>query len=163
MSLQLQRAKTPNYAVGQVNNHVVLMVEDQQDSRSELRQVLELNGYRVIDTDNGQEAARRARQIQPDLLLVDLDVPLLYGLVAARQIIKHAQLETLPVVIVTREDAVDPAPMMEVGSGRNEYVTRLSDYNQLEQLLDYLLPVSSPTASSPARQRSLVHSATMRP
>jgi DNA-binding response OmpR family regulator len=144
MSVQLQRAGAPNYAAGHVDNHVVLMVEDQQDSRSELKQVLELSGYRVIDTDNGQEAARRARQIQPDLLLVDLDVPLLYGLVAARQIIKHAQLEMLPVVIVTREDAVDQAPMMEVGSGRNEYVTRLSDYHQLEQLLDYLLPVSSP-------------------
>jgi DNA-binding response OmpR family regulator len=159
MSLRLQRAEAPSFAAvhraTKVDNHVVLMVEDHQDSRSELKQVLELSGYRVIDTDNGQEAARRARQIKPDLLLVDLDVPLLYGLVAARQIIKHAQLETLPVVIVTREEALDPAPLMEVGSRRNEYVTRLSDYDQLEQLLDYLLPVLSPTADTPLHLRQV--------
>ena len=119
---------------------VVLMVEDQEDERAEMKQLLELSGYRVIDTDNGQDAAKRARFIQPDLVLVDLDVPLLYELVAARQIIKSAQLGILPVVIVTREDTLDPAAMMEVGVRQNEYVTRLSDYLQLEHLLDYLLP-----------------------
>lgn len=73
-------------------------------------------------------------------------MPLLYELVAARQIVKSAKLGSLPVVIVTREDTVDPAAMMEVGVRRNEYVTRLSDYQQLEHLLDYLLPVGSRVA-----------------
>lgn len=121
---------------------VVLMVEDQEHTRIEMKRVLELNGYRVIDTDNGQDAAKRARYVSPDLLLVDLDVPLLYGMVAARQIVKNAQLGILPVVIVTREAAVDPSAIMEVGVRSNEYVTRLSDYQQLEHLLDYLLPLS---------------------
>ena len=76
------------------------MVEDYQDARQELKQVLKLRGYRVIDTDNGQDVARQARQTHPDLLVVDMDVPLLYGLVAARQIIKHAQVGPMPVVIV---------------------------------------------------------------
>lgn len=145
MSLNPRWANTPNNVAGPVSsegsNHVVLMVEDHQDARPELKQVLRLKGYRVIDTDNGQDAARQARQIPPDLLVVDLDVPLLYGLVAARQIIKHAQVGPLPVVIVTHEDVVDPAPMIEVGANRNEYVTRLSDYKELQPLLDYLLPV----------------------
>ncbi len=78
-----------------------------------------------------------------------MDVPLLYGLVAARQIIKNARVGPLPVVIVTHEDVVDPAPMMEVGASRNEYVTRLSDYQELKHLLDYLLPVLPPTADAP--------------
>jgi len=71
-----------------------------------------------------------------------LDVPLLYELVAARQIVKNAQLGILPVVIVTREDRVDPAAIMEVGVRRNEFVTRLHDYHQLEHLLDYLMPIA---------------------
>ena len=147
MSFNLHKAKAPVNDFGhrylwttQSDNPVVLMVEDQEDERAEMKQVLELNGYRVIDTDNGQDAAKRARFIPPDLVLVDLDVPLLYELVAARQIVKSAQLGILPVVIVTREDTVDPTAMMEVGVRRNEYVTRLSDYLQLEHLLDYLLP-----------------------
>jgi CheY-like chemotaxis protein len=130
----------------QPENPLVLMVEDQEDQRAEMKQVLELNGYRIIDTDNGQDAAKRARFIPPDLVLIDLDVPLLYELVAARQIVKSAQLGSLPVVIVTREDRVDPEAMMEVGVRRNEFVTRLNDYQQLEHLLDYLLPVGARTA-----------------
>jgi two-component system, cell cycle response regulator DivK len=147
MLSHLNKAKAPGYEFGpgtlrttQSDIPVVLMVEDQEEARAEMKQVLELNGYRVIDTDNGQDAVKRARVTSPDLVLVDLNVPLLYELVAARQIIKSAQLGILPVVIVTREDTVDPAAMMEVGVRRNEYVTRLSDYQQLEHLLDYLLP-----------------------
>jgi DNA-binding response OmpR family regulator len=122
-------------------NHVVLLVEDDREARPELKQVLKQKGCRVIDTDNGQDAAREARQTPPDLLVVNMDVPLLYGLVAARLIIEHGELGQLPVVIVTHEDVVDPAPMMEVGTTRDEYVTRLFDYEELRPLLDYLLPV----------------------
>jgi DNA-binding response OmpR family regulator len=143
MSLNTQWADAPNDfadpASSNGDNQVVLTVLDHMEARPELRQILQLNGYRVIDTDNGQDAARQARRTHPDLLVVDMDVPLLYGLVAARQIIKHAQVGPVPVVIVTHEDAVDPLPMMEVGASRNEYVTRLSDYQELQHLLDYLL------------------------
>jgi len=74
-------------------------------------------------------------------------VPLLFELVAARQILKQAQLQ-LPVVIVTHEDVIDPSSIMEVGARRNEYVTRLCDYDQLQDLLDYLLPVLPPAPVS---------------
>jgi DNA-binding response OmpR family regulator len=119
----------------------VLLVEDQEEVRRDLKRIMVMNGYRLIDTDNGRDAVKSARDTHPDLLMVDLDVPLLYGLVAARQIIKQAQLEPVPVVIVTHDDTVDPYPMMEMGVRRNEYVTRLDDYEQLGNLLDYLLPI----------------------
>ncbi|MDX6499819.1 MAG: two-component system, cell cycle response regulator DivK [Blastocatellia bacterium] len=127
-------------------NPVVLIVEDHPDTRSELTQMLELNGYRVIETDNGLDAVKRALYVHPDLLLVDLNVPLLYEMVAARQIVKNARLGSVPVVIATHEDAVDAAAIMELGVRRNEYVTRLSDYQQLECLLDYLLSVKPKAA-----------------
>jgi DNA-binding response OmpR family regulator len=135
-------------------DRVVLTVLDHLGARPELRQVLQRNGYRVIDTDNGQDAAKSAFHTHPDLIVVDMDVPLLYELVAARQIIKHARVGPMPVVIVTHEDIVDPAPMLEVGASRNEYVTRLSDYQELQPLLDYLLPVMPSTDYAGARERS---------
>lgn len=166
MSLNLHPTKAPNsdfaprsLRVSHADNSVVLMVEDREDARSEMKKVLELNGYRVIDTDNGRDAAKRARDVYPDLLLVDLDVPLLYEMVAARQIVKNAQLGIVPVVIVTREPEVDPGALLEVGVRRNEYVTRLSDYDQLEHLLDYLLPVSPPMANAAAPVHRLSQSA----
>ena len=120
---------------------LVLLVKDQEDTLLEIKQVLDSKGYRVIDADNGQDAAKRARYAHPELVLVDLEVPLLYELVAARQIMKQALLGDVPVVIVTHEEELDAGALMEVCVRRNEYVTRLSDYEQLEQLLDYLLPV----------------------
>src|SRR5678815_1330176 len=66
---------------------VVLMVGDCLDAQSELKEALKRKGYSVIDTDNERDAAEQARQNRPDLLLVDMDVPLLCGLVAARQIV----------------------------------------------------------------------------
>ena len=127
-------------------NSLVLLVKDHEETLCDMKHVLELNGYRVMDTDNGQAAVKQARYAHPDLLLVDLDVPLLYELVAARQIIKNSTVglvpAVIPVVIVSHESEFDPAPMMEVNLRRNEYVTRLSDYDQLAYLLEYLLPIS---------------------
>lgn len=143
-----------NRAPSDAANRVALTVLDHLGARPELRQILQLNGYRVIDTDNGQDAAKSAFHTHPDLLVVDMDVSLLYELVAARQIIKHARVGPMPVLIVTHEDTLDPAPMIEVGASRNEYVTRLSDYQELQPLLDYLLPVMPSTDYAGARERS---------
>ena len=132
----------------------VLLVMDHSDACPELRDVLLQRGYRVINTDNGLDAARYAQQGPPDLLVVDMDVPLLYELVAARQISRHARVEPMPVVIVTHEGLVDPGPLMEVGASRHEFVTRISDYRELKPLLDYLLPVLAPTPDANSNQIS---------
>lgn len=153
MSANPIRAGATGYPWGQAlrrqatdGNSLVLLVKDHDETLSDMKHVLELNGYQVMDTDNGQSAVKQARYAHPDLLLVDLDVPLLYELVAARQIIKNSRVgvvpAVIPVVIVSHESEFDPAPMMEVNLRRNEYVTRLSDYDQLAYLLEYLLPIS---------------------
>jgi CheY-like chemotaxis protein len=153
MSVNPTTAGVNRYPVGQTlrrqttaGNFLVLLVKDNEETLSDMKQVLELNGYRVMDSDNGQAAAKQASDAHPDLLLVDLDVPLLYELVAARQIIKNSRLglpPMVPVVIVSHERDFDSGPMMEVSLRRNEYVTRLSDYDQLSHLLEYLLPIAS--------------------
>ena len=160
MSLDAQLSAENEAAPASSNgaNHVVLMVEDYQNARAELKLALKQKGYRVIDTDNGRDATVKARETHPDLLVVDMDVPLLYGLVAARQIVKHAQVGPIPVVIITHDDVVDPAPMIEVGATRNEYVTRLSDYESLQNLLDYLLPLLPPTAEAGPERKPFLNS-----
>lgn len=160
-------AETPNDAApvsANGANHVVVMVEDHQGARAELKLALKLKGFQVFDTDNGRDAARQARETHPDLLVVDMDVPLLYGLVAARQIVKHAQIGPIPVVVITHEDLVDPAPIIELGARRNEYVMRLSDYESLQHLLDYLLPGLPATADAgPERMPFLTSDEATRP
>jgi two-component system cell cycle response regulator DivK len=143
MSQYSPSPEAPKYRFGraqsETENPVVLVVDDQADGRPELTEVLELNGCRVIQTDNGLDAVKRALDLHPDLLLVDLNVPLLYELMAARQIVKNARLGGLPVIVASHDDAFDASAIMELGVRRNEYVTKLSDYQQLECLLAYLL------------------------
>ena len=71
MSLKPHWSEMANDLIGPVSanggNHVVLIVEDYWDARPELKHVLKQKGYRVIDTDNGRDAAREARQTHPDL------------------------------------------------------------------------------------------------
>ena len=137
----ITRSNVASSASANESKPIVLMVEDYLDAQSELKKILKRKGYSVIDTDNGLDATEQARENHPDLLFVDMDVPLLYELMVARQIVKNAVSGPLPVVIVTHECMVDPMPFIELGANRNEYVTRLSDYAELQPLLDYLLPV----------------------
>ncbi|MGH9941365.1 MAG: response regulator [Pyrinomonadaceae bacterium] len=123
----------------------ILLVEDDEDARAELKQMLQRSGYRVVDTDNGRDAATGARYARPDLLFVDLDVPLLYELTAARRIVQQARLGQLPVVLITHGSEAEEYPL-EANVRRNEYVTRLADYEQLEHLLEYLLPTGPAAA-----------------
>lgn len=95
------RQSTTSSVCSKRGKPVVLMVEDHQDAQLELKQLLTKKGYRVIDTDNGQDAMQKAREARPDLLVVDMDVPLLFELVAARQILKNAQMGPIPALIVT--------------------------------------------------------------
>lgn len=153
MSLNSYRAYASDHVEDQTSRRrsepdkpLVLLVKDEEDGLLEMKQVLERSGYRVIDTDNGQDAAKRAQFTHPDLVLVDLDVPLLYEVCAARQIMKQAFLGAVPFVIVIHEAEPDAYSMMEVHVRPNEYVTRLSDYEQLGHLLEYLLPAGPKAA-----------------
>ncbi len=142
---------------------IVLIVEDHRDARCELKHVLRQKGCRVIDTDNGRDATQRLLKITPDLLLIAMDVPLLYGLVAARQIIKNAGVGPLPVLVVTHENAGDLEQLSEVGISNNEYVTPLSGYREFQDLLDYLLPILPATEHGYSGREPQPESAGVRP
>ncbi len=62
----------------------VLLVEDDEDTRSMLRRGLEVFGYRVTEAVNGREAIELASSKCPDLILMDLGLPVVDGFAAAR-------------------------------------------------------------------------------
>src|SRR5919107_6147165 len=78
----------------------VLVVEDFEDNRFMMRRLLEMSGYRVIEAVNGQEAVETARREHPDLILMDLSLPLLDGLAATRRIREQDGLSKVPIVAV---------------------------------------------------------------
>ena len=116
----------------------VLLVEDTEDNRFMMRRLLEMSGYRVVEAMNGEEAVRLARAESPQLILMDLSLPVIDGLAATRLIRKVPDLESTPIIAVSAHDSSDfQAEAVEAGC--NSYVTKPIDFNELEQLIRQLL------------------------
>lgn len=79
----------------------VLIAEDNPVNRELLRELLEVRGYTVVEACDGQEALRMVEQTQPDLLLLDIGMPVLDGFAVASKIRENPRLAQLPVVAVT--------------------------------------------------------------
>jgi CheY-like chemotaxis protein len=116
-----------------------MVVEDFEDNRFMMRRLLEMSGYRVLEAINGEEAVKLAEQEQPDLILMDLSLPLLDGLAATRRIRQHDSLRNVPIIAVSAHDTAD-FHADALAAGCNDYVTKPIDFDKLESLLSDLLP-----------------------
>ena len=79
----------------------ILIAEDNAVNRELLRELLEIRGYTVAEACDGEEALRMIEQAQPDLLLLDIGMPLLDGFGVVGKIRENPRMATLPVVAVT--------------------------------------------------------------
>jgi CheY-like chemotaxis protein len=79
----------------------VLVAEDNPINRELLRELLENRGYAVVEACDGQEALRMIEQTHPDILLLDIGMPVLDGFAVMRKIRENPSLATLPVLAVT--------------------------------------------------------------
>jgi CheY-like chemotaxis protein len=117
----------------------VLVVEDFEDNRFMMRRLLEMSGYRVIEAVNGQQAVEAAESERPDIILMDLSLPMLDGLAATRRIRAQDGLGKVPIIAVSAHDSAD-FHSEALAAGCNDYVTKPIDFDQLVQLLDRLTP-----------------------
>jgi two-component system, cell cycle response regulator DivK len=116
----------------------VIVVDDCADIRELLRVVLEARGYHVLEAEDGRAAVELAKHKCPDLILMDLDMPVLDGLAATRLLRELAGLCDVPVIAVsahTRETHRADA----FAAGCNEYLTKPVDFAWLDHLLNSLL------------------------
>lgn len=126
------------------NRHTtVMVVEDFEDNRFMMRRLLELSGYNVLEAINGEEAVKKAQLERPDLILMDLSLPLLDGLAATRRIREVEDLREIPIVAVSAHDTSD-FHADALAAGCNDYVTKPIDFDELESLLARLLPAKAP-------------------
>lgn len=116
----------------------VLVVEDFEDNRFMMRRLLEMSGYQVVEAVNGRQAVELAQKERPDIILMDLSLPMLDGLAATRQIRAHDGLGKTPIVAVSAHDSAD-FHAEALAAGCNEYVTKPIDFDQLVQLLSRLI------------------------
>jgi two-component system cell cycle response regulator DivK len=79
----------------------LLLAEDNEDNRTIYRTILEHLGYGVLEARDGAAAVQMAREHRPDLILMDISMPILDGWEAARQIRQDPELERIPMVALT--------------------------------------------------------------
>jgi two-component system, cell cycle response regulator DivK len=79
----------------------ILHVEDNLANRMIVRDLLEFQGYQVIDVSDGEEALAAADRERPDLILMDIQLPHISGLEVSRRIKAREELRHIPIIAVT--------------------------------------------------------------
>jgi two-component system cell cycle response regulator DivK len=79
----------------------ILVVEDQEDNRQILRDLLSNVGYEMIEAEDGMQALEQAAKHRPDLILMDIQLPLMDGYEATRRIKANPDLKAIPIIVVT--------------------------------------------------------------
>jgi two-component system, cell cycle response regulator DivK len=115
----------------------VLVVEDFEDNRFMLRRLLEMSGYHVIEAINGKQAVDLALSESPDVILMDLSLPMLDGLAATRRIRENQSSRRVPIVAVSAHDSSD-FHAEALAAGCDAYVTKPIDFDHLVVVLDGL-------------------------
>ena len=116
----------------------VLLVEDTEDNRFMMRRLLEMTGFRVVEAMNGEEAVKLAQAESPQLILMDLSLPVIDGLAATRLIRKLPDCQLTPIIAVSAHDTSD-FQSEAIQAGCNNYITKPIDFNELELLIAQLL------------------------
>ena len=117
-----------------MSNYSILIVEDTDDLRELLHIMLEQRGYNVIEAADGSQAVQEATEKRPDLILMDLNLPVLSGLDAVRQIRRVRGTSSVPIIAVSALDSRSGRPDAIV-AGCNEYLRKPIDQGKLDDLL----------------------------
>ncbi len=108
----------------------VMVVDDHEPNRTLLREILELNGHRVVECTGGDEALAEVGRSPPDLVLLDVNMPGLSGLEVCRRLRADPVTASLPVILVTslthREQRLEG-----IAAGANDYLTKPIDRSDL--------------------------------
>ena len=118
---------------------VVMLVEDFRDTREVMRRMLEAQGCRVVEASNGQEAIELSQRGGLDLVLMDLNMPVLDGFNATLRIREYERTRDVPVVAVTAYDSAESRAAAGA-VGCCDYVVKPLELDHLSTLLQRLLP-----------------------
>jgi CheY-like chemotaxis protein len=124
----------------EISARTIMVVEDYDDTRMLLKASLEGLGYSVLEASNGQEAVDIANREHLDLILMDLDLPIIDGIVATQIIRQQTERQHVPIVAVTAYPR-SYTRGKAFAEGCDEYMAKPIDISELERLVNrYLKP-----------------------
>ncbi len=126
---------------------VVLVVDDEELNRKLLRELLISRGFHIEEARDGEEALHKARQVSPDIILLDVRMPRMDGFEVCRELKQDPRTQLIPVVLLTALSAVeDRVAGIESGADdfqskpfhQAELVARVRSLIRTKQLIDQL-------------------------
>lgn len=120
-------------------DRTVLVVEDADDARLFMRLALEQLGYVVFEAEDGEKALAVAARVRPDIILMDLSLPIMDGLQATQRIRETDGMDGVTVIAVTAHQGADFRESAK-DAGFDAYVTKPIDIDSLDELMRGLLP-----------------------
>lgn len=113
----------------------ILLVEDDEMNRDMLSRRLQRRGYEILIADNGAQAISIAQNIIPDLILMDMSMPVLDGWEATKQIKANAVTKAIPVIgLSAHAMASDREKAIEAGC--DDYDTKPIDLSRLVEKIE---------------------------
>lgn len=129
---------------------LILLVDDVEDALDIYGQYLTYRGYRVVVARNGLEAVKKARICRPDLVLLDLRMPIMTGLDTLRIMRADESLARVPIVALTAH-ALDEERQEALNAGFDDFIAKPCLPDELVRALQRHLPAwsASPASSEP--------------
>ena len=116
----------------------ILVVEDQEDNRQILRDLLGASDYEMVEAETGQEAIDAVAKKKPDLILMDIQLPVMDGYEATRRIKANPDWKSIPIIVVTSYALSGDAEKARA-AGCDDYVTKpYSPRQLLAKIREYL-------------------------
>ena len=108
----------------------ILIVDDSPTERHVLNDMLTKAGYEVVASDNGEDPIQKARQIRPDLILMDVVMPGLNGFQATRAISRDPETRLIPIILCTSKSQ-ETDKIWGMRQGARDFVVKPVDKNEL--------------------------------
>jgi two-component system cell cycle response regulator DivK len=127
----------------------ILIIEDQDDNRAILRDLLGAAGFELTEATTGEEGVKLAERERPDLILMDIQLPVIDGYEATRRIKSNPALKSVPIIAVTSY-ALSGDEAKARAAGCDAYVSKPFSPRQLLAKVRELLPSGgNPCATRP--------------
>lgn len=127
----------------------ILIAEDNVVNRELLRELLEIQGFEIFEACNGQEALAMIEEVRPDLLVLDLGMPVLNGFGAIQKIRANPAMASLPVLAATAY-AMRGDREKTLEAGFDGYLSKPINPATLKAEIDRLIGVTESKTSSAA-------------
>ena len=112
----------------------ILVIEDNDKNRKLIRDVLRYHSYEIIEAENGEEGVKRAKELLPDLILLDIQMPVMNGLDAIKALKGSPETKHIKAIALTSFAMVGDRERM-LKAGFDDYISKPIDTRQLPKII----------------------------